>query len=423
METQLIYSIFGSVFMLTALFTVNYFRLSQKYKTKYSEIEIQKNNFETISKKANDIILTIDIVNGNIYNANLQAAETLGYSIDELCSKTIFDLYPKNLLNLSSQIIAEVWDKRGLVYQNLPFMTAKGELLDVESSAKVLVYNDKPVIIIYARDIRERLKLQREILDKNIQLEEKNKSITDSITYASRIQTAVLGNPAELNTLFDNAFVFFKPHSIVSGDFYWFYQSENYKIVIAADCTGHGVPGAFMTLLGNNFLEEIVDNKKIVMPDKILQELDTKVSNSLNKNAKKQINDGMDMAVLTFDYSNNKVFFAGAKNPLCIVKMNKLEVIKASRFPIGGQSENKEFEHHEFEMEKNTTFYIYSDGFQDQFGGTEKRKFMSRNFRELLLQISQYDMPQQKEILDEGLQKWKGNIHQTDDILVIGIKV
>lgn len=423
METQLIYSIFGSVFMLTALFAGNYFLLSQKYKTKYSEIEIQKNNFETISKKANDIILIIDIVNGAIYNANLQAAETLGYTIAELCTKTIFDLYPKELLKLSSQTIAEVWDKRGLVYQNLPFITAKGELLDVESSAKVLVYNDKPVIIIYARDIRERLKLQREILDKNIQLEEKNKSITDSITYASRIQTAVLGNPAVLNTMFDNAFVFFKPHSIVSGDFYWFFQNEKYKIVIAADCTGHGVPGAFMTLLGNNFLEEIVDNKKIVMPDKILQELDTKVSNSLNKNSNKQINDGMDMAVLTFDYSNNKVFFAGAKNPLCIVKKNKLEVIKASRYPIGGQNENKVFEHHEFEMEKNTTFYIYSDGFQDQFGGTEKRKFMSRNFRELLLQISKYDMPQQKEILEEGLQKWKGNIHQTDDILVIGIKI
>lgn len=423
METQLIYSIIGSVFMLTALFAGNYFLLSQKYKTKYSEIEIQKNNFETISKKANDIILTIDIVNGAIYNANLQAAETLGYTIDELCSKTIFDLYPKELLKLSSQTIAEVWDKRGLVYQNLPFMTAKGELLDVESSAKVLVYNDKPVIIIYARDIRERLKLQREILDKNIQLEEKNKSITDSITYASRIQTAVLGNPAVLNTMFENAFVFFKPHSIVSGDFYWFFQNKKYKIVIAADCTGHGVPGAFMTLLGNNFLEQIIDNQNIFMPDKILHELDAKILNSLQKENDKQVNDGMDMAILTFDINANKVYFSGANNPLCIVKNNQLEVVKASKYAIGGQFENKVFELHELETIPDTTFYIYSDGFQDQFGGEDNHKFMSRIFRELLLEISIYDKDKQKELLNDTLNLWKGEIRQTDDILVIGIKV
>jgi len=423
MEAQLIYSVLGSVFTLTALFAFYFYKLAQAAKKSQIDLVIQKNNFETISKKANDIILTIDIVNGTIYNANLQAAETLGYSVEELCKKTIFDLYPKNLLDLSAQTIAEVWDKKGLVYQNLPFLTSKGELLDVESSAKVLVYNDKPVIIIYARDIRERLRLEREIREKNEELEEKNKNINDSITYASRIQNAVLGNPAELNSMFKDAFLFFKPHSIVSGDFYWLHQSNEFKIVIAADCTGHGVPGAFMTMLGHNFLEEIIDNQKIIMPDKILYELDKKISGSLNKDSNKQVNDGMDIAVLTFDSLQNKAFFCGAKNPLCIVRNKNLEVVKASKHPIGGQIEKKEFELHEFDLVKDTTFYIYSDGFQDQFGGKDKRKFMSKNFRDLLLEISDFDMTKQKEILNDSLNLWKGDNHQTDDILVIGIKV
>ncbi len=393
-------------------------------KKDYGELIREKNNFETISKRANDIILTIDLVTGNIYSANISASEMLGYSIEDLCKKTIHDLHPQELLELSSNTIAEVWDKKGLVYQNLPFVTAKGEILDVESSAKVLVYNDKPVIIVYSRDIRERLRLEREVQEKNRLIEAKNKSITDSINYAKRIQNAIFGNIKQINSFFENSFVFFKPHSIVSGDFYWFHQYKQYKIVIAADCTGHGVPGAFMTLLGSNFLEEIVDNQKIIMPDKILAELNNRVSARLNKEVtKQQVRDGMDMAILTFDEENKKVYYSGANNPLCIVKDRSLEVIKATNQAIGGILEEKIYQLHQFDMIQGTSFYIYSDGFQDQFGGKVQRKFLTRNFRNLLLEISEFNPEEQLNILEELLFSWKGNLEQTDDILVIGIKI
>ena len=424
MELPLIYSVFGSVMMLAVFFAANfYFRLEDTRK-KAAQLEIEKHNFETISKKANDIILTIDIATGKIYNANNQASKVLGYPHAKLIKKTIHDLHPRELWKLSAETIAEVWEKKGLVYQNLPFLTAQAELIDVECSAKVLIYDDKPVIIIYARDIRERLRLERSIRKQNELITEKNKNITDSITYASRIQEAVLGKPDYLKKLFDEAFTFFKPHSMVSGDFYWFHRIGHYKIAIAADCTGHGVPGAFMTLLGYNYLSEIIENKKIIMPDEILNELNKKITASLNKeSAEKRVNDGMDIAVLTFDTEQNKLYYSGAKNPLCIVKDGEMEVIKASRSAIGGLGTEKQYDLHNFNLEKGSTVYIYSDGFQDQFGGNKNRKFLSKKFRNLLLEISPYEPEMQKSILEKIFTRWKGDNEQTDDVVIVGIKV
>lgn len=423
MEAQLIISITGSVLTLLMLFALHYYQ-NYKYTKKVNDrLTVERNNFETISKKANDIIFVIDIVTGQIYNANLQASEMLGYSLDEFKNKTIHDLHPEELLNLSAETIAKVWENKGMVYQNLPFVKRNKERIDVESSAVVQVYDDKPVIILYARDIRQRLKMEREIREKSARLEEKNKDITDSITYARRIQRAVLGDTKQLKTHFEDAFIFLRPHSIVSGDFYWFRKREQHTVVIAADCTGHGVPGAFMTLLGNNFLDEIIDIQKTVMPDKILQKLDSRIIESLSKQeSKAAVNDGMDMAVLTFCREEKKVYYAGAKNPLFYIKDDEPRLIKASKFPIGGRMEKKQFERHELDLQPDTTFYIYSDGFQDQFGGEKNRKFMSKRFRRLLHEISQHDMEKQNLVLGNILDKWMGKIEQTDDVLVIGVK-
>ncbi len=410
--------------MLVLVFSIYFFVISIKSKNKIDDLLLQRNNYETISKKANDIILSIDIVTGSIYSANNQASEMLGYSISELCKKTIHDLHPNDLIDLSAQTIAKVWDKKGLVYQDLPFITAKKEILDVECSAKVLVYNDKPVIVIYARDIRKRLKLEKDIRERNQLIADKNKSITDSINYARRIQQAILGDHEKIKSLFKDSFVLLKPHSIVSGDFYWFYQAENYKVIAAADCTGHGVPGAFMTVLGHDFLEEIIGDQKIIMPDEILYQLNKKVVARLSvEDSKDQITDGMDIAILSFDERNSKVYYSGAKNPLCIIHNNELEIIKPSKNPIGGRRKEKKFELHEINIKPDTTFYIYSDGFQDQFGGDNDRKFLSTNFRSLLKKISVYDMSEQEKILGDLLKTWRGDHPQTDDVLVIGIKV
>ena len=409
---------------LTTLFALYYFFFAKKMYSNQKELRLIKTNLQTITKQANDIILVIDLVYGNIYSANDKASELLSYSNEELLNKTIHDLHPKELLNLSSQTIAKVWDEKGLVYQNLPFVDANGEKIEVECSAKILVYNDEPAILIYARDITERLILEREILQKNELIIAKNESITDSINYASRIQKVILGETDDFKQIFNDAFIFYKPHSIVSGDFYWYAKIENKIIVIAADCTGHGVPGAFLTILGHNFLEDIVRKENTFMPNEILSKLNHKMLDRLgNKETDTGVKDGIDVSILSFDLDSQKVYFSGAKNPLLLIKGGMPTRIKGSSFSIGGSVKDKSYDLNELELEKGTTYYLYSDGFQDQFGGENNKKYMAKKFREYLASIHKEEMDKQLINLEKEFNSWKGNYSQTDDILVIGIKV
>ena len=272
-----------------------------------------------------------------------------------------------------------------------------------------------------------------EVVQQKEEIEEINRHLTDSITYASRIQKAILGNADEIVSKFKDAFIFLKPHSIVSGDFYWFTEIKNTKIgklqiIIAADCTGHGVPGAFMTVMGHDFLEEIVNKQDILMPNDILYELDKRVTSNLKKQTSidKQVNDGMDIAILVYANDNQKLYFAGAKNPLYYIRNNEAQIIKGSRNTIGGElygkQTEKNFELHTIEVLKNDKFYIFSDGFQDQFGGNKNRKYMTKNFKELILKNSQYPMQKQKQNIEEEFYRWKSEKSQTDDILIIGVE-
>jgi len=269
-----------------------------------------------------------------------------------------------------------------------------------------------------------------EISQNNEVLNTKNKQITDSITYASRIQKAILGDISEIENSFEDAFVFFKPHSIVSGDFYWFENIENkgknYKIVVAADCTGHGVPGAFMTVMGSDFIDDIVNKEGIIMPNEILASLDKKVTKRLRgQNSSSQVNDGMDISILVFEEGTNNLYFSAAKNPLYYVSEGKMEIIKGSKFAIGGiepaKDRAKSFDLHALKTQKGNHYYIFSDGFQDQFGGPNDRKYLIRNFRNFLHTIYTLPAKKQKEKLQTELLNWRNNNEQTDDIIVVGI--
>jgi len=277
---------------------------------------------------------------------------------------------------------------------------------------------------IFDKKIKELLKISSE---KNEELElqnqlisDKNQQITDSIKYALRIQQAILGNPERLQKIFPQSFIFFSPKDIVSGDFYWFYQKEDTKIVIAADCTGHGVSGAFMTVLGSDLLDNIVKNQEIFSPAQILTNLDKAILAVLQKDS--SIADGMDASVLRVE--KEKIWFSGAKNPLYFVKNNQIDFIKGSKSPIGGSYyyKDKIFEESELLIDTQLDCYLFSDGFQDQFGGTENRKFLNKRFRELLFSIHSHALTEQKLILEQTIRQWKGNLPQTDDILVIGIR-
>lgn len=272
-----------------------------------------------------------------------------------------------------------------------------------------------------------------EIIRKTEIIEHKNKNITASINYASRIQQAILGNKEAITSNFKDSFLFLQPRDIVSGDFYWYsevkrsgalpgqeHRTTFFKVIVAGDCTGHGIPGAFMTVLGNTLLDEIINENKVTIAGKILSLLDRKLLMKLQRHG---VNDGMDLAMLIFDEDSKKVHFAGAHHPLYYVRKGEIVQVNGSKFPIGSaQYAKKKFDTHTIDYEEGDIFYIFSDGFQDQFGGTDNQKYYKKRFREFLLQISHLTMEEQEQKLREELDAWKGAHHQTDDVLVIGIK-
>ncbi|MBI9066914.1 MAG: tetratricopeptide repeat protein [Salinivirgaceae bacterium] len=296
-------------------------------------------------------------------------------------------------------------------------------------------------------------KQNKEIAEKSEQLgnalkkiAHQNQNITQSINYAKGIQTALLPKPEQLKDYIEDSFILFKPRDIVSGDFYWFREIDSksniFKIfgmhrrddskaengttkkfvISAVDCTGHGVPGAFMSMIGFNLLDEIT-NKGINRPDLILEELHRGVRFTL-KQRETNNQDGMDMAICVIDTDAKKVEFAGAKNPLVYIQDGEVFQIKGDKNGIGGKSDEHKFELHTIDVSKPTWFYLFSDGFIDQFGGDNGRKFMIKKFRELLFQIHDLPMAEQKIFLDKTLKDWVGTkYNQIDDVLVIGFKL
>lgn len=255
------------------------------------------------------------------------------------------------------------------------------------------------------------------------EIEKKNIRMMHSIQYAQRIQRAMLADVSELNQLVDDAFIYFKPKDIVSGDFYWFAKVDQKLIIAAIDCTGHGVPGAFMSMLGNSFLNQIILNQKITSPDKILEALSNEVQFALRQEETKN-KDGMDMALCTIDLKTKQIEFAGAKNPLIIIRDGVAQRIKGDRKPIGSNIyPGKSFEKHQIEVNSPTCIYMFSDGYIDQFGGEKGRKFLIKRLHNLLEEIHHKPMIEQREILNSTLKEWMKNEKQIDDILIVGLKI
>ena len=265
-----------------------------------------------------------------------------------------------------------------------------------------------------------------EIDENRIVLQHKNKDITDSINYAKRIQHALLPPLSILKDAFE-AFVLFLPRDIVSGDFYWFTQKEGKTIVAAIDCTGHGVPGAFMSIIAETHLDRIINVMGIMSPALILEELDKAVRTTLRQ-SETQSRDGMDMSICVIDKENNTVTFGGAKNPLIYIQNGNVEQVKGDIRGIGGYSRKylkkiATFKEHTIQVTQPTSFYIFSDGYQDQFGGKHDEKFMKKRFRQVLRDIHAEEMDAQKQLLERGFIRWKGEHQQIDDVLVIGFKM
>jgi serine phosphatase RsbU (regulator of sigma subunit)/TPR repeat protein len=272
------------------------------------------------------------------------------------------------------------------------------------------------------------------------QIEKAHEEITASINYAKYIQSSVLPKPEQIEECLGDHFILYKPKEIVSGDFYWVSETKDKTVVVSADCTGHGVPGAFMSMLGITLLNEIINKESVTNPGIILDRLRKEVTDSLKQKGERwEQKDGMDMALCTIDRKNMKLQFAGAINPLYIIRESesgfpgivhkesdnsgKLLEIKGDHMPIGIFDEMDSFTFHEIDLQKGDTFYMFTDGFPDQFGGPDHKKFSHRRFREHLVNTKSATMSDQKIKLEKALDEWMGNNGQTDDISVIGFRI
>ena len=285
------------------------------------------------------------------------------------------------------------------------------------------------MVVLFSIFIFNRLRItrrQKQIIEQQKKIvDEKNIHITDSINYAKRIQDSILPSEEEFRKHFSEHFIFFQPKDIVSGDFYWMsYQNE--KIFLAcADCTGHGVPGALMSMIGNTLLNEIVNEKQIHSPSEILNHLNEGIVHALHQDMGSLQDDGMDISICVFDTTNTIFSFAGANRSCFVTDTDSVEEIKGDIFSIGGTFGRKDisFSQKEIRLQKKQCVFLFTDGFADQPGGEKKKKFQEKRLVKLLSSVYTKPMGEQKEILKKTIIEWKGNNNQLDDMLVIGIKL
>ena len=420
---------------------------AKNYESTIAELKKQLSNYESIIDQANDSVLVIDIVDGKIHQSNPSAAKLLEYTKEELEKLSLFDLHPKEYLEKSSSIVADVWEKGGLIYKDIPFVTKAGNLIPVECSAKVAPFAGRPAIVIYARDITERLRLEKEINEQRHEIDEKNKDISDSIEYSKRIQQSIFIEKDKLKQYAPDSFIFFKPRDVVSGDVYWFtnydikedlhstdgYQYKagtNILVVAAVDCTGHGVPGAFMCIIGNTLLNQTLNNLTVDSAGRALDYVNSELKKSLNKNTNETpLRDGMYVALCCIDIKGMRLEYAGANNPIYIIRNKELIEFKADKQPITASMDSvaKPFTNKLFDLQKGDIIYLFTDGYADQFGGSSVerggKKFLYRRFKETLINMNDQSMDEQKATLYNTFEKWRGPLAQVDDVLVIGIKV
>ncbi len=424
-------------------------RMSTAVKSSLSE-----GKFRALIQHSLDIITIID-GKGFIQYISPSADRVLGYTPDSLLGQSVFELVHQD----DHALLQNALSQKTTFFFSFRMQHNDGTWMYFESAGTNMLQDPQiRGIVLNSRDVSDRkreedAKKQKEMAafrmtvekenierEKRIieegkkQLEEayaiiehKNHEIHDSITYAFRIQKAMLPDVNEIRQRLPNSFVFWRPKDIVSGDFYWYAHVGDYTLVAAADCTGHGVPGAFMTMIGNTLLNQVVKQQGMTMPDQILTNLHIAVRRALRQDEKGSTSrDGMDISFLCVDHKNNKVHWAGANNPLVLVRDNQADEVKADKFPIGGlqTEDSRVFTLNTIDAKPGDFYYLYTDGFQDQFGGDRGRKYMTKRFKELLLRLSPESIERQPDLLNTEITEWIGSKYeQIDDILIVGVKL
>jgi len=316
-------------------------------------------------------------------------------------------------------IVEQVNASQHTVSAEMDFPTEMGKrIMQVNAIPEYDEQKNIESVLVVSHDITERKEIELEI-------QNKNKKINDSINYAKRIQNAILPNSRLISKVLPDSFILYKPRDVVSGDFPWFVQIKNDIFIAAVDCTGHGVPGALLSLIGYFLLNDIVRSRKITEPGKILDLLDEGVTQTLRQDQDDSATkDGMDIALCRINSEARTVEYAGAHRPLYFMKGGVMDEVKGNKFPIGGgiYKNQTNFTTTKLQLGKGDSFYFSSDGFPDQFGGPEVRKFGPKKTREIIERVHQSPMQDAAHVFDSEWEAWKGEHKQTDDVLLIGIK-
>jgi len=374
-----------------------------------------------VTDKTEDIrILQIELIKTLlIFGITLFVVILMIYNKTRTITKPI-----KKLVNNVLRITAGNFEERAEV-------EGKNEITTLSEKFNEMLATIEGYYNVLEEKVRERT---AEVVKQKDQIEEQKKRITDSIIYAKRIQDAILPLEENVNKYLKEIFILYKPKEIVSGDFYWVVQLDDKVYIAAVDCTGHGVPGAFMSMLGFAFLNEIVNKYKNISANEILFKLRENIVTALRQTDEiGGSKDGMDVALCIIDTDKKIIQYAGANNPLYHVASPvgmipsphgpMLHEIKADKMPIGiSRRGMNPFKNHEFQINEGDLLYLFSDGYSDQFGGSEKWKFLSCNFKKMLIENAHLPMSEQKILLDNTIENWKNGHEQTDDILVIGIR-
>lgn len=288
----------------------------------------------------------------------------------------------------------------------------------------IILRSETRSLIKVRRLLKEKDAVLEQIGQRKAELELREKNITDSLVYAQRIQEAMLPSQEYFRNHFKDSFILYKPRDIISGDFYWIGEKKDKVFVVAADCTGHGVPGALMSMIGLEILNKTINDDNIEDPSLILDVLNRALEKTFSreKNLGTIIRDGMDIGLCVIDKKNKTIKYSGAFFPLYLIRENNLIEIKGDKLIIGMNPSGLSYTNHDIDIREEDILYIFSDGYVDQFGGNENKKFMYRRFRHLLMTIHSFPVNDQRSILDENIRTWMGANPQIDDILVIGFK-
>ncbi|MBS1647970.1 MAG: SpoIIE family protein phosphatase [Bacteroidetes bacterium] len=376
---------------------------------------------EAILQHLNTLIVVIS-PQGEINYVSPSVQRLLGYHASQLLGNGWWELPRESAaegLAIKNQVLEATKKSKGHIPIFERYVTT------AQGAKKYIVWNshltENGNLVSIGYDISDRKQAEQLLNEKVKELQKKNAEMSESIAYAKRIQQSILVHPEGLNKEVADSFILYRPKDVVSGDLYWYYKKGNKLYVAAVDCTGHGVPGALMSVMAYGLLRNNIAKRNLNNPAQILYALDEELQAELLTQGTA---DGMDIALIEIDFETQKVQYAGAFRPLILIRNGQLIEFKASKFPIGlyGGVE-KQFDLHEFNWLPGDALYLFSDGYADQFGGERNKKFNRKNFYETLLSIQDMTMEEQASFLEYTHNNWKQNETQTDDILVMGIKL